>query len=77
MSELKKHPRGAGRGICGGVGYAHTTTYTGPPLAVDLFSVDSLINIRLIRLRVQLLHQTARHENDPFSEVCHPVGNPF
>jgi len=30
-------------GICGGVGVAHTPTYTGPPLAVDLFSVDSLL----------------------------------
>ncbi len=24
-------------GICGGVGVAHTPTYTGPPFAVDLF----------------------------------------
>jgi len=27
--------------MCGGVGVAHTPTHTGPPLAVDLFSVDS------------------------------------
>ncbi len=29
-SALKKHPRGARRGICGGVDCAHTPTYTGP-----------------------------------------------
>jgi len=29
-------------GTCGGVGCTHTPTYTRPPLAVDLFSVDSL-----------------------------------
>jgi len=39
----KNHPRGARRGICGGVGVAHTPTYTDPPLAVDLFSVDLVI----------------------------------
>jgi len=41
VSALKKQPRGARRGISGGVGAAHTPTYTGPPLAGDLFSVDT------------------------------------
>ena len=31
-------------GICGGAGAAHTPTYTGPLLAVDLFSVESSYN---------------------------------
>jgi hypothetical protein len=43
MSALKNHPRGERTGICGGVGCAHT--YTSPPLAVDLFSVDSCYEI--------------------------------
>jgi len=47
MSALKKLPRGAGRGICGGVDAAHTLTYTGLPLAVDLFSVDSTISTQV------------------------------
>jgi hypothetical protein len=38
----KNHPRGARRGICGGVGAVHTPTYTGSPLAFNIFSVDSI-----------------------------------
>jgi hypothetical protein len=38
MSALKKHPQRPGKGICEGVGAAHTLTYTSPPLAVALFS---------------------------------------
>ena len=33
----KNYSRGVERGICGGAGCAHTPTYTGPLLAVDLF----------------------------------------
>jgi len=49
MSALKNHSRGVGRGICGGVGSAHTPTYTVPRLSVDLFSVDSPDRMRLNR----------------------------
>ncbi len=45
MSALKNHPRGERTGICVGVGCVHTPTYTSPPLAVDLFSVDSCYEI--------------------------------
>jgi len=47
MSAMKKYPRGVERIICGGAGCARTPTYTGPLLAVDLFSVESLNMYRL------------------------------
>jgi len=40
-SALKNYPRGVERGIYGGAGCARTPIYTGPLLAVDLFSVES------------------------------------
>jgi PAS domain S-box-containing protein len=57
MSALKKHPRGAGRGIGGGVGATHTPTYTGPPLPVALFRrVHTIEVVEMIeRLRGRLV----------------------
>jgi hypothetical protein len=39
MSAPKNHPQRVGRGICGGMGFAHTPTYNVPPLEVGRFSV--------------------------------------
>ena len=43
MSALKKTTLEEWRGVYVGAGYARTPTYTGPLLAVDLFSVESIM----------------------------------
>jgi hypothetical protein len=37
----RNSPRGAGRGIRGGAGCVLTSTHSSPPLAADLYSVES------------------------------------
>jgi hypothetical protein len=55
VSVLKRSLRGARWGICWGVGCAHTPTYTGPPLAVALFSVDSYVVNSIAGYRILFL----------------------
>jgi hypothetical protein len=57
----------------GDVGCAHTPTYTGPPLSVDLFSVDSFD----IRVRFPMKPEKARLPGEvfPTAEMWQPTIN--
>jgi len=72
MSPLK-NPRGAGMDICGGADAAHISTYTAPPLAVELFSAGSIIE-KLGRGLVNT-ETTAQRTGMGGNPVCTPVLN--